>query len=162
MDGDSIQQRDSQMKARNVSAKNERCEISVTEPRHGGEGERTDLTGEASMPDVRAQESANQANCGHETLSAEIVQRRKANREGMRRRRAAPVQCASEQQKRKSRQPAADTSESSASASVAQSIGRICAMCHLRGAAEEISRLAPSAFTRGGYVQVRLPYCGRC
>jgi hypothetical protein len=114
------------------------------------------------VPDERAQDSVSQVICTHETPGADILRRRKNNREHMRRRRADPVHCAREQEKRKSKQSAANTSDPSISTSVTQPMGRVCAMCHLRVAVEEISRLEPSAFTRGGYVQVRLPYCGRC
>jgi hypothetical protein len=114
------------------------------------------------VPDERAQESVNQVICGTEITAAEILRRRKNNRERMRRRRADPVHSAREQEKRKSKQSAANAGAPSIPASVAQPMGRVCAMCHLRAAVEEITRLEPSTFTRGGYVQVRLPYCGRC
>jgi hypothetical protein len=114
------------------------------------------------MPDERAQESVNQEICNRETPDAEIVRRRQNNREHMRRRRADPANWAREQEKRKSEPAAVPGANASSSASVVQPMGRVCAICHLRAAVEEITRLEPSTFTRGGYVQVRLPYCGRC
>jgi hypothetical protein len=114
------------------------------------------------VPNDQPQESADRGISSHEIPSAERVRRRKSNRERMRRRRADPVHCAREQEKRKSKQFAADAGDPSSSASIAQPMGRVCAMCHLRAAVEEILRLEPSTFSRGGYVQVRLPYCGRC
>jgi len=72
------------------------------------------------------------------------------------------MHCAREKQKRKSKHCGANATDPSSSTSVARPMGRVCAMCHLRAAIEEISRLEPSRFTRSGYVQVRLPYCGRC
>ena len=152
------------MEARNemCSAINERREISTTELNRVSDENHRDRTGEATVPDERAQESVNQGICSHETPGAEIVRRRKNNRERMRRRRADPVHWAREQEKRKSKQSAANVSDPSISGSVVQPMGRVCAICHLRAAVEEISRLEPSTFTRGGYVQVRLPYCGRC
>jgi hypothetical protein len=121
-----------------------------------------DQTEEAIVPDDQPPEPADRGISSHEIPNAERVRRREINRERMRRRRADPVHCAREQEKRKSKQSAADAADPSNSASIAQPMGRLCAMCHLRAAVEEISRLEPSALTRGGYVQVRLPYCGRC
>jgi hypothetical protein len=43
------------------------------------------------VPDERTQESANDAICDHEPAGAELVRRRKSNREHMRRRRADPA-----------------------------------------------------------------------
>ena len=134
----------------------------VTEQSRMAERNHTDQTKEAAVPDEQAQESVNQVFCGPETAAAEILRRRKNNREHMRRRRADPVHSAREQENRKSRRSAANADARSIPASVAQPMGRMCAMCHLRAAVEEITRLEPSTFTRGGYVQVRLPYCGRC
>ena len=122
----------------------------------------TDQTGEATVPDERARESMNREIGGDETLDANTVRRRQNNREHMRRRRADPANCAREQEKRKAKQSAARRADASRSANAAQPMGRVCAMCHLRAAVEEITRLEPSTFRRGGYVQVRLPYCGRC
>jgi hypothetical protein len=136
--------------------------MSVSEQRSVDEEKQADQAGEATVPDDEAQESVNQEICSRENRGVEIARRRKNKREGMRRRRADPVRCAREQEKRKSRQSAANANDPSLPAGVAQPMGRVCAMCHLRAAIEEITRLEPSAFTRGGYVRVRLPYCGRC
>jgi hypothetical protein len=136
--------------------------MSASEQSSVDEEKHADQAGEATVPDDQAQESVNQGICSRENRGAEIARRRKNNREGMRRRRADPVRCAREQEKRKSRQSEANANDPSLSAGVAQPMGRVCAMCHLRAAIEEITRLEPSAFTRGGYVQIRLPYCGRC
>jgi hypothetical protein len=114
------------------------------------------------VSDERAQESVNQGICSQETLHAEIMRRRKSNREHMRRRRADPAHRARELQKRKSRPVVRSGSDASLSSNVVQPIGRVCAICHLRAAVEEITRLKPSNFTRGGFVHVQLPYCGRC
>ena len=134
----------------------------VTEQSRVTEENHTDQTGEATVPDERARESMNREIGGDETLDANTVRRRQNNREHMRRRRADPANCAREQEKRKSKQPAAPRADASPSAGVAQPMRRVCAICHLRAAVEEISRLEPSTFTRGGYAKVRLPYCGRC
>ena len=101
-------------------------------------------TREAAVPDERAQESVNQVFCESRDAAAEILRRRKNNREHMRRRRADPVHSAREQEKRKSRQSATNAKLRSIPASVAQPMGRVCAMCHLRAAVEEITRLEPS------------------
>jgi len=114
------------------------------------------------VPNERTQESASAAICDREPAGAELVRRRKSNREHMRRRRADPAHRAREVEKRKSRPAAPSGGDASLSSSVVQPIGRVCAICHLRAAVEEITRLEPSNFTRGGFVQVRLPYCGRC
>jgi hypothetical protein len=144
------------------SALNARCEKSVTERSRVDEESRTYQTGEGTVPDERVQESVKQGICGHETLDAEILRRRKSNREHMRRRRANPAHRARELQKRKSKPAGASGGDAALSSSVVQPIGRVCAICHLRAAVEDITRLEPSNFTRGGFVQVRLPYCGRC
>ena len=114
------------------------------------------------MPNERTQESASAAICDREPAGAELVRRRKSNREHMRRRRADPAHRAREVEKRKSRPATPSSGDASVSSSVVQPTGRVCAICHLRAAVEEITRLEPSDFTRGGFVQVRLPYCGRC
>jgi hypothetical protein len=90
------------------------------------------------VPHDQPQESADRGISSHEIPSAERVRRRKSNRERMRRRRADPVHCAREQEKRKSKQSAADAGDPSSSASIAQPMGRVCAMCHPRAAVEEI------------------------
>lgn len=136
--------------------------ISIAEESSADQKNHTDQTREATVPDGQVQESMNEEVCNRETATAEILRRRKTNREHMRRRRADPVHSAREKEKRGSARTATRGSNESFSASVAQPMGRICAMCHLRAAVEEISRLEPSTFARGGYVQVRLPYCGRC
>jgi hypothetical protein len=97
-----------------------------------------------------------------ENAASGIARRRKRNREYMRRRRADPTRNAQEQDQRKNRQHSTSASSASISANVPQPMGRVCAICHLRAAVEEITRLEPSELTRGGYVQVKLPYCGRC
>ena len=114
------------------------------------------------MPDERTEESASAAICDHQPAGAELLQRRKSNREHMRRRRADPTHRARELEKRKSRPAAPSGGDAALSPNVAQPMGRVCAICHLRAAVEEITRLEPSNITRGGFVQVRLPYCGRC
>ena len=127
-----------------------------------GEVNRTYHAGEATVADERRQESTNQKKCDHETPGAEVLRRRQNNREHMRRRRANPANWAREQEKRKAKQTATRGADELLVANVAQALGRVCALCHLRAAVEEITRLEPSTVMRGGYVQVRLPYCGRC
>jgi hypothetical protein len=133
---------------RNIQRPNERCEISVAEQSRETEENHTGPSGEATVPDERAQESVNREIHGDETLDAKIVRRRQNNRAHMRRRRADPANCAREQEKRKSMQSAARRADASSSPSVAQPMGRVCAICHLRAAVEEITRLEPSTFTR--------------
>jgi len=127
-----------------------------------GEVNRTNHAGEATVADERTQESTNQKKRDHEVPGAEILRRRQNNREHMRRRRANPANWAREQEKRKAKQTATRGADELLVANVAQALGRVCALCHLRAAVEEITRLEPSTVMRGGYVQVRLPYCGRC
>jgi hypothetical protein len=38
----------------------------------------------------------------------------------------------------------------------------LCAICHSRKAVEQISRLVASEVAASGYVEVRIPYCGKC
>ena len=114
------------------------------------------------MPDERRPESVSAATCDQGPAGAELVRRRKSNREHMRRRRADPAHRARELEKRKSMRAARSGGGELLSSSVVQPMGRVCAMCRVRAAVEEITRLEPSNFTRGGFVQVRLPYCGRC
>jgi hypothetical protein len=114
------------------------------------------------VPDERTQESVSAAIRDHEPASAKLVQRRKSNRERMRRRRADPAHRERELEQCKSRPTAPSGGDAALSSSAVQPIGRVCAICHLRAAVEEILRLEPSNFTRGGFVQLRLPYCGRC
>jgi hypothetical protein len=112
--------------------------------------------------DERPQELTSDGSCDRENPNSQLARRRKANRERMRRGRASPTRCAREQEKRKHRQHLASADVATVSASVSQPIGPVCAICHLRASVEEIVRLELSVTTRGGYVQVRLPYCGRC
>jgi hypothetical protein len=123
---------------------------------------RTNHTSEATVPDERAEESVNDGACGRDATCEEVMQRRNSNRERMRRRRADPTRRAREKARRKSVRSAASVQVVSTASGVAQPMGRVCAICHLRSAVEEIVRLEPSELTRSGYVQVRLPYCGRC
>jgi hypothetical protein len=112
--------------------------------------------------DERTQTLVNDGSCRRENADSEITRRRNSNREYMRRRRADPTRNAQERDRRKNRQHSTSARSASISAGVPQPMGRVCAICHLRAAVEEITRLEPSELTRGGYVQVKLPYCGRC
>jgi hypothetical protein len=112
--------------------------------------------------DGRTLETASHGDCGGENSDSDLERRRKNNRENMRRRRADPMRSAQEQEKRKNRKRSTAANSGSVAMSVPQPMGRVCAICHLRAAVEEITRLEPSESSRGGYVQVRLPYCGRC
>jgi hypothetical protein len=123
---------------------------------------RTNRIAEATVLDERAQESGDDANCGRDATCEELTRRRNSNRECMRRRRADPTRRAREKATRKNARCAAKADLASVAPSVAQPMGRVCSICHLRSAIEEIIRLEPSELTRSGYVQVRLPYCGRC
>lgn len=114
------------------------------------------------MLDERTVKLVKYGSCDRENADSEIARRRKNNREYMRRRRADPARKAQEQDKRKNKQRSPSASSASISTSVAQPMGLVCAICHLRAAVEEITRLEASELTRGGYVQVKLPYCGRC
>ena len=114
------------------------------------------------MSDELILESVNHEDPQSENPDSDLARRRKNNRENMRRRRADPARSAQEQQKRKNSQRPINPGSGSVATIVPQPMGRICAICHLRSAVEEITRLEPSELTRGGYVQVRLPYCGRC
>ena len=120
------------------------------------------MPGEATVLDKRAENLANDESRNRENADSEIARRRKRNRENTRRRRADPARNAQEQDQRKNRQRSTSASSASISMSVPQPMGRVCAICHLRAAVEEIIRLELSETTRGGYVQVKLPYCGRC
>jgi hypothetical protein len=138
-----------------------RCAIHVTRriawaERHARQ------TGEVNVPDEKSEESVSAATCDYGSASAELARRRKSNREHMRRRRADPAHRARELEKRKSRPTAPSCGGASVSSNAVQPLGRVCSMCHVRAAVEEITRLEPSNFTRGGFVQVRLAYCGRC
>ena len=114
------------------------------------------------MLDERIQKVASDGSWDREDAASQLARRRKANRECMRRRRANPAHCAREREKRKHQRHSASAAVATISANVSQPIGRVCGICHLRAAVEEIVRLELSESTRGGYVQVRLPYCGRC
>ena len=93
------------------------------------------------MLDDRTQESVNDGICAREDSGVELARRRRINRECMRRRRADPSRCAQEREKRKHRRHKMAASSALVLTSVAQPMGRVCAICHLRAAVEEIIRL---------------------
>lgn len=91
-----------------------------------------------------------------------LERRRRTNRESMRRRRAERARLAHELEKCGAKSSATDESISACSKTETQLGARRCAICRVRNAVEEVLRLLPSARTRSGYVQVRIPYCGCC
>jgi hypothetical protein len=112
--------------------------------------------------DKPRQAAVNDGDAGRGNPGTDIARRRTVNRECMRRRRADPTHAARDKERRKDRQHSTRLRAICISANVAQPMGRVCAICHLRAAVEEIARLELSDTARGGYVQVWLPYCGRC
>jgi hypothetical protein len=101
------------------------------------------------------------------TISAEQAMRRRVlNRDCMRRKRQDPAYRAFERRRREWRdlEPGQDRFfEGAASAPI---VGRKskqrCSICRQREAVEIITRLRPCAEVRGGYVQMRIAYCGLC
>lgn len=91
-----------------------------------------------------------------------LERRRRTNRESMRRRRAEHARAARELEKCGAQSSATDGSVPPFSTAEPQLVARRCAICRVRDAVEEVMRLLPSARTRTGYVQVRIPYCGIC
>lgn len=97
------------------------------------------------------------------SLSEHVLERRRRiNRESMRRRRAeraksleAEKQCPTDKRNESSTLVAGSNTETSSKT-------RRCAICRVRKSVEEVIRLLPSARTRSGFVQVRIPYCGCC
>jgi len=97
---------------------------------------------------------------------AEILRRRIRNRENMRRRRQDPAFRAFERRRRdwKGYAPEQDSFfEGMAARPAAGGKSRQrCSICRQREAVEVITRLRPCAEARGGYVQMRIAYCGFC
>ena len=98
--------------------------------------------------------------------AAEIALRRIRNRESMRSRRQDPAYRAFEKQRRdwKEYAPGQDSyfeGRPVGPAAAGKSRQR-CSLCRKREAVEVITRLRPSAEARGGYVQMRIAYCGFC
>ena len=96
----------------------------------------------------------------------EINRRRTHNRENMRKRRREPGFRAAEKWKREHQEADAMPDEASlVRITAAEDLARIprrCSICVKRTAVEVITRLRPSAEARGGYVEVRVAYCGFC
>jgi hypothetical protein len=98
-----------------------------------------------------------------EESAAEREERRARNRDYMRRRRADP-QFQKDEKRRRSREraQACQQSASAGGRGVRQTQRYKCWICGKRPATEVITRLRPSTEVRGGFVQVRVAYCGFC
>lgn len=91
-----------------------------------------------------------------------LERRRRINRESMRRRRAERARSLHAEKRfstDKSGKIAPLVADGNAET---PSKTRRCAICRARKSVEEVIRLLPSARTRSGFVQVRIPYCGCC
>lgn len=98
---------------------------------------------------------------------AETGRRRARNRENMRKRRQEPEFRAAEKWKRKHQEGdampiASSLSRATAVGELSARIPRRCSICAKRTAVEVITRLRPCAEARGGYVEIRIAYCGFC
>jgi hypothetical protein len=96
----------------------------------------------------------------------EAQRRRTRNRENMRRRRVDPAYRAFEKRRREEKHGGSARINSleimsEEPARVLEKQSR-CAICRKRNAVEVVTRLRPSADAKGGYVQMRVAYCGFC
>lgn len=101
------------------------------------------------------------------TLSAAQALRRKIrNRENMRRRRQDPEFRKFEKRRRDWKDYGPERDRFFDGVTGARAVGekprQRCSICRKREAVEVITRLRPCAEVRGGYVQMRIAYCGLC
>ena len=92
--------------------------------------------------------------------------RRRYNREFMRRWRADPFHLAAEQAKRRERyyggQKQRRIAQVGSSPQARKRDKELCGFCWKRRAVKKITRLQVSENAPDGYVKVRIPYCGQC
>ena len=114
--------------------------------------------GDASLSFANSQEPREDASA----LAAE--EKRRYNREFMRRWRADPRNHAVEREKRRRwyYERHKPRLARDASLSAGRQRQRLCGFCSRLPATGEIARLRVSETSPGGYVQVRIPYCGQC
>ncbi len=93
-----------------------------------------------------------------------LLERRRYHREYMRRRRSDPQFDAREKTSRDRRRLARklQMASSGAPGDATNPNARFCALCGLRASTTEIVRLRIVEDSPGGYVKVRIPYCGQC
>ena len=101
------------------------------------------------------------------TVSAEeVLRRRIRNRDCMRRKRQDPAYRAFERRRREWRDLEPEQYRFFEGPTTVPTVGRKskqrCSICRQREAVEIITRLRPCAEVRGGYVQMRIAYCGLC
>lgn len=120
------------------------------------------------MPDERLVRNSAEVVSGHsgapEAQARE--ERRRYNREFMRRWRADPSHHAMERSQRQQRyyggQKQQQIEKTSSSRQRASGGKRLCGFCWRRPALRKIVRLQVSEAAPDGYVKVRIPYCGEC
>jgi hypothetical protein len=96
----------------------------------------------------------------------EPADKRRQNREFMRRWRANPVHLAAEQARRRERYYAVQKQRGiermSRSPQTRERDRKLCGLCSKRLAVRNIARLQVSDASADGYVKVVIPYCGHC
>ena len=99
-------------------------------------------------------------------VSDAIEDRRRYNREFMRRWRADPFRLAAEQARRRERyyggQKQRRIERAASSPHARERDKKLCGFCWKRPALKKIVRLQVSESAPDGYVKVRIPYCGEC
>jgi hypothetical protein len=98
--------------------------------------------------------------------AAQALRRRIRNRENMRHRRQDPAFREFEKRRRDWKDYGPEQERFFEGAGGARAAGeksrQRCSICRKREAVEIITRLRPCAEVRGGYVQMRIAYCGLC
>ena len=117
------------------------------------------------MPDQLLGESALAA-AGETQAEAEMEDKRRHNREFMRRWRTDPVHLARERANRRARyydgQKQRRIERVARSPQARAHDEKLCGFCWKRAAVKKIVRLQVSESAPDGYVKVRMPYCGQC
>jgi hypothetical protein len=95
-----------------------------------------------------------------------VEDRRRYNREFMRRWRADPFHVAVERAQRRQRylevHKQRKIERSASSPQARERDGKLCGFCWKRRAVRKIARLQVCESAPDGYVKVRIPYCGQC
>ncbi len=118
------------------------------------------------MPDQAVVRDSLSRFAGKGCCEAEVEDKRRQNREYMRRWRTDPFHLAEEKAKRRERyyavQKQRKIERESSSPRVREQTARLCGFCFKRAAVRKIVRLRISDNAPDGYVKVRIPYCGHC
>ena len=118
------------------------------------------------MPDQALVRNSLSRSVEKRCCEAEVEDKRRHNREFMRRWRADPFHLAAEKAKRRERyyavQKQRKIEHESCSPRVREQTARLYGFCFKRAAVRKIVRLRISENAPDGYVKVRIPYCGHC